>query len=251
MRRPGRGNRRFVVAARARRPLYITGTIAETNAWRVTLGAGPAIFMTDARRLLEVPAQSEGLLGTGGIPAGCSDCVLIIGQSNGTLTVAPDLVPHGAVVVNMAVFGSAASTWDPETGANYTAMLNTVRTLRVREVWWNQGEADSTSIANANGYKAKVEKTFTALRARFGAALRIRLCLLTTASALTYAATVRAAQQAIVDEQEHTHGFDLSAYELVDGLHFGPTSLPSTGPQYVAIGQALGAEFVAANGGGA
>lgn len=244
-RRPGRWSRRFASAACPRPSLYVTGTIAQTNAWRVTLGAGPAIFMTDARRLLEVPRQSERLLGTGGIPAGCSDCVLIAGQSNGTLTIAPDLVSHNVVVVNMAVFGSAISTWDPDTGVNYANAVGTPRSLRVREVWFNQGEADSTSLSNANAYKGRLEKTLAGFRSRYGAALPIRLCLLTTASQLAYASTVRAAQQAIVDEQEHTHGFDLSAYELVDGLHFGPTAIPSTGPQYVAIGQALGAAFAA------
>lgn len=204
--------------------------------------------MSDGRRRLEVPTRVEGLLGTGSLPNGYSECILIVGQSNGTLTVAPDLGSVG--VVNMAVFGSMVDAWNPVTGTSYEAAVAQVGAMTVREIWDNQGEADSTSAVRAAAYKAKKEAEYAAFRAKFGANLRIRSTLLTTASQLAHAATVRAAQQAIVDEQEHTYGFDLSPYQLADdGLHFGPTGIPSAGPQYVAIGLALGAEFVAAQGG--
>lgn len=197
----------------------------------------------DSQTRMDVTDYAVRYLGTGSLPVGYTQCILIVGQSNGANLKAPDLSAYGVCVVNAAEGGTYASEWVSTNPGNwYWQAVRWVGEMTVREVWDCHGEADALLLADSNAYQAKKVAQYAAMRARWGANLTIRSTILHSGGERPGKDVIRAAQQAIAAAEANTYEFSLESWTLAaDKVHYGaPYST-----QYIQMGVALGAEFVA------
>lgn len=197
----------------------------------------------DLQTRIDVTDYAVQYLGTNGIPVGYTQCILIIGQSNGVYIKAPDLSAYGVAVVNAAEGGTYASEWVSTVPGNwYWKAIRLAGEMIVREIWDCHGEADALLVADANAYQAKKVAQYAALRAQYGANMVIRSTILNSGSERPGKEIIRAAQNLIATAEEHTHAFSLESWTLgADKVHYGTPY----GTPYIEMGAALGAAFVA------
>ena len=167
-----------------------------------------------------------------------------------------DAVPSDTFcLIKSAASGtSLASSWDPTTGATYTAFRNKVsdglaalsaagHTHEIVGMLWTQGERDAKDNVTTAQYEFDLNEFIADIRTRYGANLPFFLSRLSSGQTnLTNAqlTEIRAAQENVAASDPKAWMIDTDAMALQgDNLHF-------TAAGQIALGEAFGASYLSA-----
>lgn len=155
-------------------------------------------------------------------------------------------------IIKHGVGGTALATdWDPTTGATYAAFVATVAAglaaigeeYEVAGMLWMQGESDGMTLAYANAYATNLAAFIAAVRALVSRPrLPFAIAKINTYTDWPYAATVRAAQDAVAAADPLVTAFEAADLtQIAPGGHFDTDGMVTLGQRFAV---ALGGLFV-------